>query len=145
MTGGKKFQWYNSGENSEKYSLHLEKLNFMLDKIAGIEDRYQELNQLLMEVGDDYQRATELSKERAEIEPLIVKADRYRQVIQQLDEARSLADEDDDEMRELAGVEIEKLEIEHENLEQEIKTMLLPQDARDIKSRIAAVGQNSQM
>jgi peptide chain release factor 1 len=111
----------------------------MLDKIAGIEGRYQELNQLLMEVGDDYQRATELSKERAELEPLIVKADRYRQVIQQLDDARSLADEEDDEIRELAGVEIEELEIEHENLEQEIKTMLLPQDARDKRNVILEI------
>jgi len=34
----------------------------MLDKIKGIEDRYAEINQLLMEVGDDYKRATELSK-----------------------------------------------------------------------------------
>jgi peptide chain release factor 1 len=111
----------------------------MLDKIAGIEGRYQELNQLLMEVGDDYQRATELSKERAELEPLIVKADRYRQVIQQLDDARTLADEEDDEIRELAGVEIEELEIEHENLEQEIKTMLLPQDARDKRNVILEI------
>ena len=65
-------------------------ITFMLDKIAGIEERYRELNQLLMEVGDDYQRATELSIERAELEPLIVKFNRYREVLQQLEEARSL-------------------------------------------------------
>lgn len=111
----------------------------MLDKISGIEDRYQELNQLLMEVGDDYQRATELSIERAELEPLIAKADRYRQVIQQLDEARSLADEEDDEIQELAAVEIEELEIELEKIEQEIKTMLLPQDARDKRNVIMEI------
>ncbi|NIT51601.1 MAG: PCRF domain-containing protein, partial [candidate division Zixibacteria bacterium] len=82
----------------------------------GIESRYQELNQLLMEVGDDYQRATELSIERAELEPLIVKAERYRQVLQQLEEALSLADEEDDEIRQLAAVEIEELETELGNL-----------------------------
>ena len=88
----------------------------MLDKISGIEDRYQELNRLLMEVGDDYQRATELSIERAELEPLILKANRYRQVLQQLEEARSLADGEDEEMRQLAALEIEELELEHGNL-----------------------------
>ena len=45
----------------------------MLDKIAGIEERYQELNQQLMEVGEDYQRAAELSIERSELEPFITK------------------------------------------------------------------------
>jgi peptide chain release factor 1 len=111
----------------------------MLDKIAGIESRYQELNQLLMEVGDDYQRATELSIERAELEPLIVKAVRYHQVLQQLEEARSLADEEDDEIRQLAAVEIEELETELVNLERELKTMLLPQDARDKRNVIMEI------
>ena len=111
----------------------------MLDKIAGIEDRYQELNQLLLEVGDDYQRATELSIERAELEPLILKADRYRQVIQQLEEARSLSEEEDDEIRELAAMEIEELESEIDVLEHEIKTMLLPQDPRDKRNVIMEI------
>ncbi len=135
----KKFQWYNSGEKLEKPTLHLEKYNYMLDKIAGIEDRYQELNQLLLEVGDDYQRATELSIERAELEPLILKADRYRLVIQQLEEARSLSEEEDDEIRELAAVEIEELESEIDVLEHEIKTMLLPQDPRDKRNVIMEI------
>jgi peptide chain release factor 1 len=111
----------------------------MLDKIAGIEDRYRELNQLLMEVGDDYQRATELSIERAELEPLIMKTNRYREVIQQLEEARSLEDEDDDEIRLLAATEIEELEAEISNLEHEIKSMLLPQDARDNRNVIMEI------
>ena len=37
----------------------------MLEKIVGIEARYDEINQLLMEVGGDYQRAAELGMERA--------------------------------------------------------------------------------
>jgi hypothetical protein len=39
----------------------------MLDKIVRYEDRYDELNRQLMEVGDDYQRAAELGIERAEL------------------------------------------------------------------------------
>lgn len=34
----------------------------MLDKLIGIEDRFEELNRQLMEVGNDYQRAAELTK-----------------------------------------------------------------------------------
>ena len=80
----------------------------MLDKITGIEERYQDLNQLLMEVGDDYQRAAELNKERSELEPFIAKSQRYRQASQQLEEARSLAETDDEEFRLLAIAEMEQ-------------------------------------
>jgi peptide chain release factor 1 len=111
----------------------------MLDKITGIEERYQELNNLLMEVGDDYQRAAELSKERSELEPLITKSQRYRQALQQLDDARSLMETDDEEMRILAVSEVQQLEPEINNLELELKGMLLPQDARDKRNVIMEV------
>jgi len=111
----------------------------MLDKISGIEERYQELNQLLMEVGDDYQRAAELSKERAELEPFVANSQRYRQALQQLEEARSLAETDDEEFRLLAVAEIEQLEPEIDSLELELKSMLLPQDARDKRNVIMEV------
>lgn len=111
----------------------------MLDKIAGIEERYEELNQLLLEVGDDYHRAAELNKERSELEPFISKSERYRQAIQQLDEARTLSDTDDEDFRMLAISEIEQLEPEIKNLELELKGMLLPQDARDKRNVIMEV------
>ncbi len=111
----------------------------MLDKIAGIEERYNDLNQLLMEVGDDYQRATELSIERAELEPLITKTNHYRQTTQQLEEARALVETDDDDLRQLATAEIEQLEFELGHLESELKSMLLPQDARDKRNVIMEI------
>ncbi len=111
----------------------------MLDKIAGIEERYNDLNQLLMEVGDDYQRATELSIERAELEPLITKTNHYRQTTQQLEEARALVETDDDDLRQLATAEVEQLEVELGNLESELKNMLLPQDARDKRNVIMEI------
>lgn len=111
----------------------------MLDKIAGIEERYNDLNQLLMEVGDDYQRATELSIERAELEPLITKTNHYRQTTQQLEEARALVETDDDDLRQLATAEVEQLEFELGNLESELKNMLLPQDARDKRNVIMEI------
>ena len=45
----------------------------MLDKLAQIEKRYDELHRLLLEVGDDYQRAAELNKERLDLEPMVEK------------------------------------------------------------------------
>ena len=103
----------------------------MLEKIVGIEERYEEINQLLMEVGDNYQRAAELSKERADIEPLVQKTAKYRQVLKQLEEAQHLLDGEDEELRELAQAEINELEPQKQSLEAKIKGMLLPKDPRD--------------
>jgi peptide chain release factor 1 len=111
----------------------------MLDKIVGIEERYEEINQLLLEVGDDYHRATELSKERADIEPLVQKASEYRQVLNRLEEARQLLVGDDHELKELAEVEVDELEPQKQRLEKEIKTMLLPKDPRDDRNVILEI------
>lgn len=111
----------------------------MLEKIAGIEERYDEINQLLLEVGDDYQRAAELSKERADIEPLVQKAAEYRQVLKQLEEARQLLDSEDSELHELAETEINELEPRKESLEAKIKSMLLPKDPRDDRNVILEI------
>lgn len=111
----------------------------MLEKLAGIEDRYEEINQLLMEVGDDYQRAAELGMERAELEPLVDKAREYRQALSRLEEARAFEDSADAEMVQLAEAEIAELEPKIERLESQIKTMLLPQDPRDKRNVIVEI------
>ncbi|MGW8250183.1 MAG: peptide chain release factor 1 [Anaerolineales bacterium] len=111
----------------------------MLEKVAGIEARYEEINQLLLEVGNDYQRAAELGIERAELEPLVAKAREYRQVLSRLEEAQSLTDTEDDELLELAEAEIRELEPRATQLEAEIKTMLLPRDKRDTRNVIMEI------
>jgi peptide chain release factor 1 len=111
----------------------------MLDKLSGIEGRYDEINQLLIEVGSDYQRAAELGMERAELEPLVNRARQYRQVLERLEEARTLRDSDDEELRLLAEAEISELEPEAESLELQIKSMLLPKDRRDERNVIVEI------
>jgi len=111
----------------------------MLEKLAGIEARYEQLNQLLMNVGDDYQRAAELGIERAELEPIVSKSRQYRVVLDSLDEARSLLDSDDEELRQLAEAELNDLEPQIVVLENELKTMLLPTDNRDQRNVIMEI------
>ncbi|MFA5874023.1 MAG: PCRF domain-containing protein, partial [Anaerolineales bacterium] len=83
----------------------------MLEKLAGIEKRYEELHRLLLEVGDDYQRAAELNKERLDLEPMVEKSKEYRRDMTRLEEARAITgSEEDAEMRLLAESEIADLE-----------------------------------
>src|SRR3990172_13041724 len=111
----------------------------MLEKIAGIEERYEEINRSLLEVGSDYQRATEINIERAELEPLVEKARAYRQALEELKEARALLDGGDEELRQLAEGEIADLEPRIERLENELKAMLLPHDPRDKRNVIVEI------
>ena len=111
----------------------------LLDKLIGIENRYAEINQALMEVGDDYQRAADLGKERSDLEPLIKKAAEYRKALQNLDEARSLLYGDDEELCELAKAEIEELEPLIQKLELRIKSHLIPKDPRDNRNVIMEI------
>jgi peptide chain release factor 1 len=112
----------------------------MLEKIAGIEQHYEQLGRDLETVGSDYQRAAEINKERVDLEPLIEKAREYHQSISRIEEARELLEsETDDEMIALAEAEIEELEPKIEKLENEIKSMLVPKDPRDEKNVIMEI------
>ncbi|MCS7246637.1 MAG: peptide chain release factor 1 [Anaerolineales bacterium] len=111
----------------------------MLDKLRGIEEKYEEINRALLEVGGDYQRAAELNMERSELEPLVEKAREYRQALERREEARSLLEGEDEELRQLAEIELEELDQKIAQLEREIKSMLLPRDKRDTRNVIVEI------
>jgi peptide chain release factor 1 len=107
----------------------------MLEKLAGIEKRYEELHRLLLEIGDDYLRAAELNKERIDLEVMVEKSKEYRHDMMRLEEAHTIAvSEEDAEMRLLAESEIADLEPRAAQLEKELKLMLVPKDPRDDKN-----------
>ncbi|MGZ9234615.1 MAG: peptide chain release factor 1 [Anaerolineales bacterium] len=112
----------------------------MLDKLKGIEDRYEQLGKELLEVGNNYQRAADLNRERVELEPVVEKAREYRQVMKSLEEARAILEsEKDPEMIALADLDIDELSPKVEVLEKEIKSLLVPKDPRDEKSVIVEI------
>jgi peptide chain release factor 1 len=112
----------------------------MLDKLAGIEEHYTQLGHDLEAAGSDYQRAAEINKERVDLEPLVTKAQAYRQSLKRVEEARALLEaETDEEMIALAWAEIDELEPKIEKLESEIKSMLVPKDPRDEKNVIVEI------
>jgi peptide chain release factor 1 len=112
----------------------------MLEKLAGIEERYEELTQQLMEIGSDYQRAAELNKERSDLETLVEKAREYRSVLKRLEEAKAMLEsEKDKELLELAELEISELEEQIPEIEKQLKSMLVPKDPRDDRNVIVEV------
>ena len=111
----------------------------MLDKLAAIEHRYQEITRHLEESTAGYLRANDLMKERAELDPIIQKAEEYRSVLQQVAEARMLEETEDAEMRELAVADLESLLPRQESLEKDIKLLLVPKDPRDDRNVIVEI------
>ncbi len=112
----------------------------MLDKLKGIEDRFEQIGRDLLAVGSNYQRAAELNKERVDLEPIVEKARAYRQAVKSLAEAQAiLVSEKDADLVVLAESDIADLTPKIESLEKEIKGMLVPKDPRDDKSVIVEI------
>jgi peptide chain release factor 1 len=111
----------------------------MLENIAGIEERYQELEKELESVATDYQRAAELAKERSDLEPIVSRAKDYRQTLKRIDEAEHLLASDDEELRMLAEMDLEDLRPKAETLEKELKGLLVPKDPRDDRNVIIEI------
>lgn len=112
----------------------------MLEKLDGIEERFEELSRQLMEVGNDYQKAADLNKERTELEPIVEKAHEYRNALKRAEEARSILESgNDDELRTLAEMEIAELDVLIPEIEQALKNLLVPKDPRDEKNVIVEI------
>ena len=111
----------------------------MLEKLQGILGRFNEIDQQLATVGEDYTTAIELSKERAEIEPIVMKARAYKETLERIEETEDLLESEDEEMQALAEIEMESLQAKRENLEEKLKSMLVPKDPRDKRNVIMEI------
>ena len=114
-------------------------MSMLIEKLTGIETRYEEINQKLLTVGNDYHLAAGLGKEKADLDPFIEAIQDYRESLEQLEGAKSLAESTDDEMRELAELEIDDLKSRIEDLESQLKRMLVPKDSRDERNVILEI------
>ncbi len=114
-------------------------MNMLLEKLSGIENRYEEVNQQLLTVGEDYQLAAELGKEKADLDPFVDAIQQYKESLAQLEDAQILLESSDEEMQELATVEINSLEEQIKILENQLKRMLVPKDPRDERNVILEI------
>jgi peptide chain release factor 1 len=108
-----------------------------IDKLEGLERRYEELSSLLGQPEIIARRGefTRLSREHAELDELVAAWRGYRKLRAELAEARAMLDsERDPDMRELARDELRSLEERRDSEEQRIKVLLLPRDPNDSKN-----------
>jgi peptide chain release factor 1 len=107
-------------------------------KLDRLVDRWSSI-QAELNSGVDQNRFVALSKEFAELNPVVGTINRLRRGQAELADARALAEGNDTEMAELAKAELPSLEKQIDKLEQQLKILLLPKDAADEKSAIIEV------
>jgi len=114
----------------------------MLKKLATVEARYEQINTLLVDpnVVSNHQKLTELSKEQASIRPIYEEYVKYKAVIEAIEEAKDIiANENDEELREMAKDELKELNVQQTELEASLHILLVPKDPNDEKNVIVEV------
>ena len=87
----------------------------------------------------DPQRLREVAREHAELTPAADAARRYREVTRQLAESRTMAAGEDAELAELAELEVAALGAEREQLERDLRRLLLPKDPLADRSAVVEI------
>lgn len=114
----------------------------MLDRLKGLEDRYNTLNELLSdpEVISDSNKLREYSKEQSNLAETVSVYRDYKDTIEQLDDAKvMLEDEDDSDMIEMVKMEIDELTNKYNQFEEQLKVLLIPKDPNDDKNVIVEI------
>ncbi|TQV84792.1 peptide chain release factor 1 [Exilibacterium tricleocarpae] len=108
----------------------------ILEKLENLQERYDEVGALLgdPQIIGDQNKFRSLGKEYAELEPVVGCYNRYRQLLDDVEEARQLLKDGDADMREMAQEELQSSEQQIEPLELELQTLLLPKDPNDEKN-----------
>ena len=114
----------------------------MFDKLDDMLIHYEELMRMLgdPDVTQDTKRFTKLMKEQAELAPIVEAYKQYKQAKQDVEDSLAmLEEENDEEMREMAKEELSDAKKRIEELEHELKILLLPKDPNDDKNVIVEI------
>ena len=116
--------------------------NSLLEKILGLQDKYDSLQAQLSdpEVISDMKKYVQLNKEYKELAPIIRAGQEYKKLVEDYESAKDIiANEKDEELREMAKEEMSEIEPKLPEMEQNIKLLLIPADPQDSKNAIVEI------
>jgi len=114
----------------------------LLEKLQGIANRFEEVSRLITEpeVISDMKRFVQLNKEYKELNKVVEFYLEYKNVLDNLDSTKKILEtEKDEETREMAKEEMDTLITRRDEMEEEIKVLLLPADPEDAKNAIVEI------
>jgi len=116
--------------------------NLILEKLEGVKQRFIDVGNLLtqQEVLSDMERYVGLSKEYKSLQPIIEAYEKYKLTLSNISSTKELlANEKDEEMRDMAKAELESLNSQIPDMEEEIKLLLIPVDPEDEKDAVVEI------
>ena len=117
-------------------------MSVILEKLEGVKIRFIEVGEQITDpsIIADMKKYVKLTKEYKNLEPVVAAYDTYKNIVSNIEDSKSiLAEEQDEEMREMAKMELNELESQIAPLEEEIKLLLLPQDPEDDKNAVLEI------
>ena len=114
----------------------------LLEKLQAIKERHEEVGQLIADpdIISDMKRYIGLNKEYKDLQPIINAYGEYKNVLDNIESARDmLHTEKDAEFKEMARAELDKLSQRKNELEEEIRILLIPADPQDDKNAIVEI------
>ena len=113
----------------------------MFDKLIGVEERFIDIEKQLADpdVVQDRVAYQKYVIEHAGLNKIVTAYRRYKQTLNDLDESQELLKDTDPEIKDLARDEINQLNLEKQQIEEDLKTLLLPKDPNDDKNVIVEI------
>jgi peptide chain release factor 1 len=113
----------------------------MLDKLKDIAEKYYHLEERLTdpEIVTDIKKYKKVSQEYKSLQGIVEVYNEYANVLENLESSHEMLKEDDPELKEMAKSEIDTLKVQKEDLEEQIKVLLIPKDPEDTKDVIVEI------
>ncbi|MFT6216713.1 MAG: peptide chain release factor 1 [Roseivirga sp.] len=114
----------------------------MIEKLEAVKSRFEEVGQLLLQPDAmaDMKEYSRTNKEYKDLEKIVVVYNEYLSVIQNIASSKEiLQNEKDEEFREMAKMELSELVERKDELDEELKVMLIPKDPDDSKDIIMEI------
>ena len=113
----------------------------LLDKIAVFEERASQLEQQLADpaLAQDRKRFAEVGKELAALRPVVEAGERYRATHTGIADAEAMLGDADPELAELARAELEELSGDLEEIDRQLRVLMVPRDPNDDKNVILEI------
>ena len=114
----------------------------MLGKLEAICERWDEVGKLIVDpdIIADMKQYVKLTKEYKDLQSIVNATEEYKNILDNITSTKEiLANEKDDEFREMAKMELEELNARFNELEEEIKVLLIPQDPEDGKNIVMEI------
>jgi len=116
--------------------------NMILERLEGVKTRFIEVGDLLTQpdILSDMKKYVKLNKEYKDLQPIVEAYEKYKLTLTNIESTKEmLSTEKDEEMREMAKMELDELTSHIPEMEEEIKMLIIPADPQDDKNAVMEI------